>query len=139
MLEGLNRKQNRFIVEYLIDFNGQKAAERAGYSAKYARTTAYKILQKPGVDEYLKIKMGLYAMQADEALRLLGKTAREAKAESVRLRALENVIKVHGLAIDKHEGELTFKVIYGDKDTPKTVDGQAARDTESSSEEEGNQ
>lgn len=132
-------KHRTFADEWLIDQNGQQAAVRAGYSAKYARITANKILQRPEVKEYLKIQMGMRAMGKDEALELLGKTAREAKAESVRLRALENVIKVHGLAIDKHEGELTFKVIYGDKDTPKTVDGQAARDTESSSEEEGNQ
>ena len=113
-------KHRTFADEWLIDQNGQQAAVRAGYSAKYARITANKILQRPEVKEYLKIQMGMRAMGKDEALELLGKTAREAKAESVRLRALENVIKVHGLQTEKHEGDIKVSFVW--KDAPQKRD-----------------
>lgn len=42
-------RQERFCQEYLIDLNGKAAAIRAGYSAKCADNTAYKLLNKPGI------------------------------------------------------------------------------------------
>ena len=44
MADSLTRKQARFIDEYLVDRNGAQAAIRAGYSARCARETAYKLL-----------------------------------------------------------------------------------------------
>jgi phage terminase small subunit len=43
----LRPKQRRFVEEYLIEFNGTKAAIRAGYSAKTAREIAAENLTKP--------------------------------------------------------------------------------------------
>lgn len=45
----LNPRQRRFVVEYLIDFNGTKAAIRAGYSEKGAANTAYDLLINPEI------------------------------------------------------------------------------------------
>lgn len=42
-------KQKRFIQEYLIDFNGTKAAQRAGYSEKTAYSSASNLLNLPKV------------------------------------------------------------------------------------------
>lgn len=50
----LNEKQKKFCEEYLIDFNGTRAAIAAGYSEKTARSTASENLTKPNIQEYLK-------------------------------------------------------------------------------------
>jgi len=46
-------KRIRFCHEYVIDFNGQKAAERAGFAKKGARVYACEILQIPAVQELI--------------------------------------------------------------------------------------
>ncbi len=45
----LNGKQQRFILEYLIDFNASQAAIRAGYSPKTAGSQAHDLLKKPEI------------------------------------------------------------------------------------------
>lgn len=49
MTESLNQRQQAFVREYIIDFNGTQAAGRAGYSAKSAEVTASKLLRNPKV------------------------------------------------------------------------------------------
>lgn len=49
----LSVKKKAFCEEYLIDHNGTKAAERAGYASKFAATSAYKMLRDPEIKEYL--------------------------------------------------------------------------------------
>jgi len=115
----LTRKQKAFCIEYVKDFNGQKAAERAGYSQRTARNTASRLLKIDTIANKIDKHLESLKMDADEALRLLAEKARNADSESVQVRALETIVKVHGLASEKHEGELTFKVIYGNQDTPE--------------------
>ncbi len=43
---GLNAMQLAFCSEYMVDFNGQKAAERAGYSPKTATMQASRMLSQ---------------------------------------------------------------------------------------------
>lgn len=50
----LNSKQMMFCREYLLDLNGAAAARRAGYSAKTADQLAYKLLQKPEVQQEIQ-------------------------------------------------------------------------------------
>ena len=45
----LNRRQQRFVAEYLIDLNATQAAVRAGYSARSARAIASENLTKPNI------------------------------------------------------------------------------------------
>jgi hypothetical protein len=45
----LTPKQQRFVQEYLVDFNGAAAAIRAGYSKKTAKEIASENLTKPNV------------------------------------------------------------------------------------------
>jgi len=49
----LTPKQQIFCLEYLKDMNGARAAIAAKYSKNTARQTAYEILTKPYVQEYL--------------------------------------------------------------------------------------
>ena len=112
----LSRKRQAFIDEYTKDFNGKQAAIRAGYAPRNAKSTASKLLKNPTISNLINIKMGLFAMDAEEALRLLGKMAREGRSETARLRALENIIKVHGLTKDRVaiDGHLKLEVTYTD-------------------------
>lgn len=50
----LNKKQERFCDEYLIDLNGAQAAIRAGYSKKTARTIASRLLTNVNVEAYIQ-------------------------------------------------------------------------------------
>lgn len=45
----ITKKEDRFCQEYIIDYNGTKAAIRAGYSEKTARVTASKLLSKANI------------------------------------------------------------------------------------------
>ena len=50
----LNDRQKAFCEEYMVDMNATQAAIRAGYSKKYARQNAPKLLQNTTVATYLK-------------------------------------------------------------------------------------
>lgn len=50
----LTPKQLRFVHEYAVDLNGTKAAIRAGYSSKTARSIASENLQRPAVKSAIK-------------------------------------------------------------------------------------
>ena len=53
----LTAKQQRFIVEYLIDLNATQAAIRAGYAVKGAKDQAYQLMQRPEVVAAIKEAM----------------------------------------------------------------------------------
>lgn len=48
-MKPLTDKQQAFVNEYMIDFNGTQAAIRAGFNPKSARTTASDMLAKPNI------------------------------------------------------------------------------------------
>lgn len=48
-MDKLNPNQQRFCEEYVVDLNGQAAAERAGYSKKTAKVTASRLLTHANV------------------------------------------------------------------------------------------
>ena len=50
-------RQRRFADEYLIDLNAEAAAVRAGYSPRYARGNAYKLVARSGIKEYIEKRM----------------------------------------------------------------------------------
>lgn len=47
----LTPKQERFVAEYLVDFNATAAAKRAGYSEKTAYEIAHQNMARPAVRE----------------------------------------------------------------------------------------
>ena len=49
----LTDKQRMFCEEYLVDFNGTRAAKAAGYSEKTADRQAYENLRKPEIQQAL--------------------------------------------------------------------------------------
>lgn len=50
----LNRKQQLFVNEYLVDLNATQAAIRAGYTTRTAHDTGYHLLHKPEVAEAVR-------------------------------------------------------------------------------------
>lgn len=83
----LNSRQQRFADEYLIDLNAEQAAIRAGYSEKYARGNAHKLVANSCIKEYIKKRMNekqsnLIASQ-DEVLETLTAVMRRQQKEQV--------------------------------------------------------
>lgn len=52
-MEKLTLKQQRFADEYIISGNSEEAAIIAGYSKKYARGNAYKLVANSGIKSYI--------------------------------------------------------------------------------------
>lgn len=127
-------RQRRFADEYLIDLNAEAAAVRAGYSPRYARGNAYKLVAKSGIKEYIEKRMAekeseLIADQ-NEVLRYLTAVMRgESTSEEIivegigdgrskarklektpsekdRLKAAELIGKRYGLFTDKIETDI---------------------------------
>jgi len=69
----LNERQERFVQEYLLDYNASAAARRAGYSARTARMQACALMKLPQVRA--RVNAGMDAMRerlrnvAEEAMR----------------------------------------------------------------------
>lgn len=127
-------RQRRFADEYLIDLNAEAAAVRAGYSPRYARGNAYKLVAKSGIKEYIEKRMAekeseLIADQ-NEVLRYLTAVMRgESTSEEIivegigdgrskarklektpsekdRLKAAELIGKRYGIFTDKIETDV---------------------------------
>lgn len=66
----LTHKQRRFCEEYVIDWNGTRAAIAAGYSIKTARQIASENLSKPYIQDYIEeIQKDLSKLSGVTALR----------------------------------------------------------------------
>ena len=63
-MQQLSARQQRFVREYILDFNGAQAAIRAGYSQKAAKEVAYRLLTYTHVTQAVE-------QQAQEAARKL--------------------------------------------------------------------
>lgn len=50
----MNERQKRFADEYLIDLNAEAAAIRAGYSPRYARGNAHKLVANGCISSYIR-------------------------------------------------------------------------------------
>jgi phage terminase small subunit len=124
----LTAKQQRFVEEYMIDFNATQAAIRAGYSKKRASEISYQLLQKTTVQNEIKklrdklteksevdaqwvldnfIELSQRCMQKVEVMEKIDGVwvgTGEWKFDSSGAnKALENIGKILGVYIDKSE------------------------------------
>lgn len=140
----LTIKQKRFADEYIISGNAEEAAVIAGYSEKYARGNAYKLVANSGIKSYIDkrikelddkqiakqeevLKYLTSVMRGEQTEQVLygmgegmqGKTLIEVGAKD-RIKAAELLGKRYRLFTDKVEldadvdMELNVKVDYGD-------------------------
>ena len=61
----LNRRQQQFVIEYLVDFNGTQAAIRAGYSPNGAANHAFELLTNAVIVAAVENKQAERAAAAD--------------------------------------------------------------------------
>lgn len=143
-MEKLSIKQKRFADEYIISGNAEEAAIIAGYSKKYARGNAYKLVANSGIKTYIEERLkeldDKQIAKQEEVLQYLTSVMRGELEEEVlygigdgvqstrhievgakdRLKAAELLGKRYRLFTDKVEldadvdMELNVKVDYGD-------------------------
>lgn len=79
-------REERFIDEYLIDLDRERAVVAAGYNAKNARSQAYQLLKRPRIAAEVKRRGELIAgklnLTAESVLRDIDRIA--TKAENAR-------------------------------------------------------
>lgn len=61
----MNDRQRMFADEYLIDLNAEAAAIRAGYSPRYARGNAHKLVANSCIAEYIQKRMNDRAQRTE--------------------------------------------------------------------------
>ena len=135
----LSPRQERFVEEYLKDFNQTQAALRAGYSPRSARTTASENMRKPNIIEAIRVLTASQVTEriadATETLETLtaimrGETRSHVlrgvgKGEEVidpgmppttaeRLSAAEKLGKAHGIFTDRLAVEGDVQIIIND-------------------------
>ena len=75
----ITAKEAKFIEEYLLDFNGTKAAKRAGYKQRRPDQMAYELLRKPEIRKIIKERLAErarnYAVTAENTLQELARLA----------------------------------------------------------------
>ncbi|MCY7152231.1 terminase small subunit [Streptococcus gallolyticus subsp. gallolyticus] len=83
----MNERQRRFADEYIRIGNAEQAAIRAGYSEKYARGNAHKLVANVSVKNYINEQIQRIRdesiMDAKEALAILSEIARGNRDEEV--------------------------------------------------------
>lgn len=78
-------RRKLFVLEYVKDWTGSKAAIRAGYKAKNAKITASRLLEDSVVQEELQRIISERAMEAAEVLDRLGQIARASIGDLMRV------------------------------------------------------
>lgn len=115
----MNERQKRFCLEYLKDFNGKNAAQRAGYSEKTAEAQASRLLRnvkvKKLIEELSKKPVRRMELKIENIVKELKKIA-FAKADgelvktSDKLKALEMLGKYLGM-FDKGKEQMTVNIM----------------------------
>ncbi len=119
----LSPKQERFVEEYILDWNGAQAAIRAGYSEKTARNIACETLAKPYVKKALEAKLAEIRAKTTVTRGLLVDRAHEIQDMArvdrdlgAALRANEQIAKLTGIWVDKSEDVTEPKVSKDDEE-----------------------
>jgi phage terminase small subunit len=81
----LTDKEQAFCREYVISWNGTRAAIDAGYSKKTAAVIAWENLRKPKIQAYIKELMTEKIMAQDEVLARLASHARGTHEHFIRI------------------------------------------------------
>lgn len=104
----MTAKQEAFAIEYLKDKNATQAAIRAGYSAKTAASIAYELLEKPGIQEFIRQHQEEARKNATVTVDGIVEQLREISSnvlakDSDRIRALELIGKYLGMFTERVE------------------------------------
>jgi len=126
--EKLTKKQSIFCHEYVIDWNGTRAAIVAGYSENSASEMSYENLRKPQIKQYIAfIKNDIEGEAGISKLRVLkgladiafGATL-DAADTSNQIKALQEIKKAMGYDAEKVHS-LTLKSDLTDEDRDEII------------------
>lgn len=98
----LTAKQNRFVKEYCLDFNGAQAAIRAGYSKKTARQAASRLLSNANIQRGVQMEIRKAECDLDISREQIIKDLIEIKDQQkaknpyASIRAVEVIAKLRG-------------------------------------------
>ena len=123
----LTNKQRIFVDEYLLDFNGTRAAIKAGYSKRSADVIASENLGKPNIDAVITAELAKSAKRnevtRDSLTNELWKAldiAREQKQVSAMNSIIMSIAKLQGLynprstVLQKNEISVTHQIEFVD-------------------------
>jgi phage terminase small subunit len=125
----LSAKQRAFVQEYCIDFNATAAAKRAGYSNATATGSASRLLGKAHIQEAVQAQRAKISEAAtfdavwiQEQMREMYDACKDSITpgeKGIASKQLENMGKISGLFIDRHEltgrSNITFNLRTGKK------------------------
>ena len=135
----MNERQKRFADEYIISGNAYQSAIKAGYSPKYAKTDAHKLLENTRIKNYIDERLA--QLESDkiadqqEVLKYLSAVMRGEMTEQTlksvgesgqviteidvgakdRIKAAELLGKRYRLWTDKSEVEVTGAVVFSNE------------------------
>jgi len=123
----LTNKQRIFVDEYLLDFNGTRAAIKAGYSKRSADVIASENLGKPNIEAVIMAELAKSAKRnevtRDSLTNELWKAldiAREQKQVSAMNSIIMSIAKLQGLynprstVLQKNEISVTHQIEFVD-------------------------
>jgi len=124
----MNAKQKLFIAEYLKDSNASAAARRAGYSERTAGAIGHELLKKPEIAGAVKdaqaAAMTAGIVSLEEAMKIVSDIARGSKNEFAKLQAVGVLERLAGWGTAQG-GDVTLRVVYGDRGDAAPVVGQS--------------
>lgn len=110
VVDNLTVRQRRFVEEYLVDFNGAAAVDRAGYNTKYANRLAHEMLKHPGIKAAIDLltveRASESVLKPDYVLNKLQRTVERAEAEgnhTAVLRGCEILARALGMFVERKE------------------------------------
>lgn len=114
----LDLRQQRFCEEYIIDWNGTRAAIAAGYTKRSSRTQASKLLTKGNIKEYIsECKNKIEELAGVSKLRALKKLSQIAFADITKAYDDNGVLKPFDKMPDDvkaaFEGITTLSIMQG--------------------------
>lgn len=108
----LTGKQMMFCREYIRDFNGSRAAMRAGYAEKSSRVVASNLLSTPKISEYLKQILKEAHLGPEETTKLISDIAKGSLNDYFVIRKAEytpKVVKSLKVLINEIDEEIDFE------------------------------
>ena len=118
----LSERERRFCEEYIIDYNGTRAATAAGAPATSAGQQAYDLLARPEVQEYLRFLKQEQSVRtkitADYVLGRIVETLERCNQEVVPYRDR----KGNHVEIENKEGEFAKAYVYDAKNVLKAAE-----------------
>ncbi|WP_324671053.1 terminase small subunit [Hymenobacter sp. GOD-10R] len=111
----LTDKQQRFVEEYCVDWNGTQAAIRAGYSDSAAAEIAYENLRKPHIRAAIDERLTTLSLSAGETTKLISEIAQTSVNDFVVVKKVEHTPKIAqplAEAIALLEKEIAFDEEY---------------------------